>query len=179
MNSLHVIRKLKICQYAEKKKTRESVGVLVALVQQGPGTPLLGQPYKEATQFSLLQSSGSPTKSVPGTASGLAEVMRDPTKHADMHYVVRQFTLVAKVAHSLFYACLLCVRLARPVAKVHKKTLNTFHAEKSNVRAMWQSHFFALAARFGRKGEKGEYHAEGLTEPHLGTTALEKTNTAL
>lgn len=109
MNSLHVIRKLKICQYAEKKKTRESVGVLVALVQQGPGTPLLGQPYKEATQFSLLQSSGSPTKSVPGTPSGLAEVMRDPTKHADMHYVVRQFTLVAKVAHTLFSMPAFCV----------------------------------------------------------------------
>lgn len=44
-----------------------------------------------------------------GTPSGLAEVMRDSTKHVDMHYVVRQFTLVAKVAHTLFSMPAFCV----------------------------------------------------------------------
>lgn len=147
-------------------------------VQQGPGMPLLGQPYKEATQFSLLQSSGSPTKSVPGTPSGLTEVMRDPTKHADMHHIIRQFTLVAKVAYTLyFYACLLCVRLARPVAMVHRETPSMLR--NRTCVPCGKATFLCYRQGLAEKDKKGQHRTEGLAEPQLGTTALEKTNTAL
>lgn len=105
----------------------------------------------------------------------------DGEPHEVCRYVSHCRTIYSRgeiCPHIYFYACLLRVSLSRTNAVLHRKTLNTFYADKLNVCAMRQSHFFTLAARFG-KGKKREYHAEGLAEPHLGTTALEKTNTAL